>query len=80
MASLVHGSAVVTNEGVWTEPLWRQSGAVALASDAAGMVLQINRVLSDISLQMGLSQGALLLYRQQFALENTIQKLMAVDR
>ena len=38
MASLAHGSAVVTNEGRWTEPIWRSSGAIALASDAAGAV------------------------------------------
>lgn len=80
MASLAHSRAIVTNSGRWTEPIWRSSGAVALASDAAGMVLQLKRLLAQPEERERLSARALAIYNDQFALPNTIRSLMAVPR
>ena len=43
IAALAHRSAVVTTDGVLTEPLWRQSGAVALvdSGDLAAIVRRL---------------------------------------
>ena len=80
MASLAHRTAVVTNQGRWTEPLWRESSAVALASDAAGMVLQLENLLANASARETLREKAFWLYKQYFALQNTIHKLIFVRR
>ncbi len=80
MASLAHRSAIVTNTGKFTEPLWRESGAVQLASDAAGIALQLTRVMSDADLRNKLRASALTLYNEQFALQNTIRNLMDATR
>ncbi len=80
MASLAHGMAIVTNTGKFTEPLWRETGAVALGSDAEGIALQLSRVLSDETFRELLRSMALTLYNEQFAIENTIRNLMAAHR
>lgn len=80
MASLAHSRAVVTNEGKFTEPIWRKSGAVRLASDAAGMAVQLDLLLSDPAATQAVAQAGNKLYSEQFALANTIRRLMAVKR
>ena len=80
MASLAHGKPVVTNEGRWTEQIWRKSGCVALASDAAGFVLQLQRLLGSENEKSTLGQRALCTYNEHFALSNTIQKLIRAAR
>jgi len=80
MASLSHGRAVVTNEGKFTEPIWRQSGAVRLASDASGMAIQLDLLMGDTIATRTVAQAGNKLYNEQFALNNTIRRLMAVSR
>lgn len=80
MASLAHGMPIVANEGRLSESIWRSSGAVALASDFSGIALQLNALLHNPEEQMRLSDAALSLYREQFALSNTIRRLMCASR
>jgi hypothetical protein len=80
MASLSHSRAVVTNQGKFTEPIWRQSGAVKLASDARGMALHLTELLHNTAACSSLGEIGNQLYNEQFALSNTIRRLMEVPR
>ncbi len=77
MAVLAHGRAVATTCGHLTEPIWRESEAVAMAS--AQEPLQMTRLVSDMlydePLRLRLRDAAQKLYRQQFALEHTLARL-----
>jgi glycosyltransferase involved in cell wall biosynthesis len=78
MASLAHGKAVVTVAGRLTEPLWRESGAVALsaAGDAAAMAENIQKLIRDHGERARLGEAGLKLYRERFSLEHTIAQLI----
>ena len=80
MASLAHGMAIVTNTGKFTEPLWRESGAVELGSDATGITLQLKRLIADQALRGRLQTKALNLYNERFAISKTIQSLIGTAR
>ncbi len=80
MASLAHGMAIVTTTGKFTEPVWRESGAVQLASDAAGILIQLARLSADSRLRQQLRDRSLAFYNDIFALEKTIHRLTSAKR
>ena len=81
MAALAHGRAVVTTTGVATEPLWAQSGAVAMAPVDDHFALQslIARMLADESERLRTESAAKKLYAQRFALGHTIAALRSIE-
>jgi glycosyltransferase involved in cell wall biosynthesis len=81
MAPLAHGRAVVTTNGVATEPLWAQSGAVAMVpvDDHDAMQSMIARMLADEGERLRTASAAKKLYAQRFALRHTIAALRSVE-
>jgi glycosyltransferase involved in cell wall biosynthesis len=81
MAALAHGRAVVTTNGVATEPLWAQSGAVAMApvDDHDAMQSLIARMVADEGERLRMASAAKKLYAQRFALRHTIAALRSVE-
>jgi len=74
MAPLALGCLVVTNDGPWTEPLWRESGAVAFAPkpDAAVFAAQVEEALAA---RPPLGERAARLYDEQFAVRHIVEAL-----
>ena len=76
-ALLAHGRAIVTTNGIATEPLWSDSGAVAMAPvdnpdrlrDLIGQMISSNKLRHDYAC------GAFELYDRSFALRHTIAAL-----
>ena len=81
MAALAHGRAVVTTNGVATEPLWAQSGAVAMApvDDHDAMRSVIARMVADEGERLRTASAAKKLYAERFALRHTIAALRSVE-
>jgi len=77
MAGLALGLPIVTTDGALTEPLWRDSGAVALApaGDAGAFVEQVERMLAQPEQAGILAERARDLYQKTFSLERTIEGL-----
>ncbi|HKX30409.1 MAG TPA: glycosyltransferase [Blastocatellia bacterium] len=79
MVGLVHGKPLVTTAGQQTEPLWAESGAVALAAATAipheGLKEQSHRLLDDAGLRENLSAAAIELYQNYFDLRHTVARL-----
>jgi glycosyltransferase involved in cell wall biosynthesis len=77
MAGLAHCRPVLTTSGVLTEPLWRQSGAVALvdAGDAAAMSAALAHLIDDAGERARLGAAAGALYAQRFDIAHTIAAL-----
>jgi hypothetical protein len=67
MGPLALGCLIVTNDGPWTESVWRESGAVALAAkpDAGLLVAKVEEVLRT---RPALGERAAQLYAQRFSL------------
>jgi glycosyltransferase involved in cell wall biosynthesis len=78
MASLAHGKAIATVEGRLTEPLWRESCAVALSptGDPAALAANIQKLLRDHDARAALGRAAEKLYREHFSLDHTIRQLL----
>lgn len=76
-AGLEHGLAVVTTQGPSTEPVWRESGAVAMApsGDAEAAVRLVDRLLADDETRAGLGAAAKRLYDERLHLRHTIAAL-----
>lgn len=76
-AGLEHGLAVVTTEGPSTEPVWRESGAVALAppGDAEAAARLVDRLLADDAARARLGAAAKRLYDERLHLRHTIAAL-----
>ncbi len=74
MAALALGCAVLTHEGAATEPLWRQSRAVALAAPVA-LLPAAQELLGNAERRLALGEAARRLYQEQFALEHTTRQL-----
>ena len=78
-ALLAHGRAIVTTNGIATEPLWSDSGAIAMAPvdnpdrlrDLIGQMISSNKLRHDYAC------GAFELYDRSFALRHTIAALTA---
>jgi glycosyltransferase involved in cell wall biosynthesis len=77
MAALAHRCPVVTTVGAFTEPLWEQSGAVALvkAGDVPAMGAALVHLMDDAGKRERLSTAAGVLYAQRFDIALTIAAL-----
>ncbi|HLK86443.1 MAG TPA: glycosyltransferase [Candidatus Binataceae bacterium] len=77
MAALAHGRAVLTTAGELTEPLWHESGAVALADvgDAAACGAALAHLAEDAAQRARMGAAAAALYAQRFELRHTIDAL-----
>lgn len=75
-AAIASGVPVVTNYGLQTEPIFRASGAVALAeSNPTAIARVLERVLSDESVTRRLELAGRKLYEEQFDIAVTAAKL-----
>ncbi len=77
MAGLVNARAIVTTTGHLTEPVWAETGAVALAAarDSGSFVALAQALLSDEKKREALAARAEQVYLERFALAHTIRTL-----
>jgi hypothetical protein len=77
MAPLSHGIPVVSSVGIHSEPIWAQTGAVALAptDDVEALANQVERLLEDYTERCRLSRAGLALYDRRFDLRHSIDAL-----
>ncbi|HEY6395784.1 MAG TPA: glycosyltransferase [Candidatus Binataceae bacterium] len=77
MAAVAHGRPIVSTFGRLSEPLWAESGAVALApaGDAAGLAAEIARLAADETGRQRLGRTASELYKCRFDIKHTIGAL-----
>jgi glycosyltransferase involved in cell wall biosynthesis len=77
LAGLALGLPILTTEGALSEPLWCESGAVALApaGNINAMLQEADRLLGDRCCRLQLAAGARELYQSRFAIERTIAAL-----
>ena len=77
MAALAHGVPVVTTIGWLTEPLWRESEAVALApaGDAVALAGEAARLLASTDARMRLGDRGRHVYESRFDLVHTLDAL-----
>jgi glycosyltransferase involved in cell wall biosynthesis len=77
MVGLAHGKPVVTTNGHLTEPLWRDSSALALApaGDVKAMVQLVEELEVDPRERARLGQAARRLYQERFDISHTISEL-----
>jgi glycosyltransferase involved in cell wall biosynthesis len=82
MAALAHHRAVATTAGYLTEPLWDQSGAVALAHVANPGALGevVARLMDDSGERLRLGQAAGKLYAERFDIAHTLAALTEAAR
>lgn len=82
MAALAHGRAVVSNEGALTEPLWADSGALALAPapEPASLMGAAKTLLGDPAGRAHLGAEARQFYERSFAIERTVETLLGATR
>ena len=78
MAGLALGRPIVTTEGEWTEPLWKDSSAVSLvkAGENARFAEETLRLLRDPDDRERLGKAAKELYETRFDLRVTTQTLL----
>ncbi|MGH9475880.1 MAG: hypothetical protein ACRD1C_06070 [Terriglobales bacterium] len=74
MAALALGRCVLSHEGVATEPLWRQSQAVALAAPVA-LRPAAEELLANPERRRLRGEAGRKLYQEQFALDHTVRRL-----
>lgn len=79
MAGLAHGLPIVTTTGPATEPVWAESGAVALTpvGDMCAMAQAVERLLIDDAARECLSKCAVALYQARFDIRHTVSTLRA---
>lgn len=77
MAGLALGVPLLTTDGHLTEPLWRESGAVALAptDDFPQLVATCQTLLDDTAHRRALGEAGRTLYAARFSIERTIDAL-----
>ena len=77
MASLVNARAVLTTTGHLTEPVWADTGAVALvpALDTDAFVAAARALLANDDDRAALAARGAKVYRERFALDHTIRTL-----
>ena len=82
MAALSLGRPIVTTAGHLTEPLWADSGAVALArlTDVDGFAAAAIRLLSDSDARHRLGQRGQRLYRERFSVARVVDALTSRDQ
>lgn len=78
MAGLALGLPLVTQPGHLTEPLWKDSGAVALAEGLTprALIAAAERLLAHPEQLAALGARAARVYREHFALERTVETLL----
>lgn len=78
MASLANQVATVTTWGFLSEPVWAETGAVALAParDARAIAAATHALLCDRERRLALAETGSRVYDQRFALECTIDTLL----
>jgi len=81
MAALAHTLPVATTRGRFTEPLWAESRAVALApaDDTAALADTAARLLNDPDARDGLARAGLSLYRARFDVAHVVAALRGGD-
>jgi glycosyltransferase involved in cell wall biosynthesis len=77
MAGLINARAIVTTTGHLTEPVWADTGAVALAAarDSGSFVSVAQALLSDEKTREALAARGEQVYLERFALAHTIRTL-----
>jgi glycosyltransferase involved in cell wall biosynthesis len=77
MAGLKNGVATVSTSGELTEPVWRETGAVALApaGDVAALVERVAALLRDDSGRAALAGRGQSTYAARFSMEHTVSAL-----
>jgi hypothetical protein len=77
MAGLALGIPIVTNEGILSEVVWRESGAVALAQDGSpeAFVAAAEELLASPERRDQLRRRATSLYRSCFTMERVVSAL-----
>jgi hypothetical protein len=78
MAGLAHGKAVATTAGWLTEPVWSETGCVALApaGDPTALARVAAGLVDDPHARARLGAVADAVYRRLFALERTVEALL----
>jgi glycosyltransferase involved in cell wall biosynthesis len=78
MAAMAHGVASVTTEGSFTSTDWRESGAVALATegDPDALVRIASTLLDDPDERARIGGLGRALYQRRFAIDRTIEALL----
>lgn len=81
MAALALGIPTITTSGPLTEDTWKTSGAVALApsSSPSQLAAVTEQTLLDPGMLRRLGDAGRTLYRDQFAVEHTIERLRNID-
>jgi glycosyltransferase involved in cell wall biosynthesis len=81
MAALACGRPVVTSDGALTEPIWRDTGALALApaGDAASFAEAVKRLACDPSLRASLGRHGRRTYDEHFDLSRSVGVLRNAD-
>jgi glycosyltransferase involved in cell wall biosynthesis len=77
MAALVHGVATVTTSGRLTEPLWQETGAVALAraGDPSALAAIASRLLGDPETRARIGTTGRSVYDACFDVRHTVAAL-----
>ncbi|MGO9604275.1 MAG: hypothetical protein ACLQAT_12925 [Candidatus Binataceae bacterium] len=77
MACLAHGLPIITTSGRFTEPVWREAGAVLFSSesDPDEMATQVDVLTRDTATRKRIGAAGKALYDQRFALGHTIEVL-----
>lgn len=77
MAALAHARAIATTSGLFTEPLWEQSGAVVMidAGDTRAFVSAVSELLEDPPRRCRYASAAKSLYANRFDVRHTVEAL-----
>ncbi len=79
MAALANAVATVTTDGVLTERIWRETGAVALApaADSGAIASMVMVLLDDHARRAELAETGRRVYDRHFAMARTVETLLA---
>ncbi len=79
MAGLANGVASVTTAGPFTEPIWRESGAIPLATagDVPGITAVASELLSDSRRRRQAGEQGRLFYERNFSLSRSLATLLS---
>jgi glycosyltransferase involved in cell wall biosynthesis len=82
MAGLAHGRPIATTRGRHTDPTWSAAGCVSLVApdDPAALARAAEALLADPDARDRLGAAARAAYDRHFALERTIEAMLAPDR